>query len=71
MKGARSSEGEGDNASAAWAHAWLPLHCKKRSKLKMKVEREILHSVCKVILNIFAHTTSHIHYTVLYLEQES
>ena len=68
MKGAYSSEGEGDNASAAWAHAWLPHHCKGRSKFKLKCDREILHSMYKVI---YAHTTSHIHYTVLYLEQES
>ena len=67
MKGAHSSEGEGNNASAAWAHAWLPHHCKERSKFKMKIEREKLHSVCKY----YAHTTSHTHYTVLYLEQES
>ena len=70
MKGAHSSEGEGDNASAAWAHAWLPHHCKERSEFKLKVEREILHSMYKVI-NIYAPTTSHTHYTVLYLEQES
>ena len=46
MKGAHSSEGEGDNASAAWAHAWLPHHCKERSKFN---EREIRHSVCMAI----------------------
>ena len=37
MKGAHSSEGEGDNASA---HHW-----KERSKFKLKVGREILHSM--------------------------
>ena len=38
MKGAHSSEGEDDNASAAWAHAWLLHHCKERSEFKLKVE---------------------------------
>ena len=59
MKGAHCSEGEGDNASAAWAHAWLPHHCKERSKFKLKVGREILHSMYKVIKYLCPHNLAH------------
>ena len=55
MKGAHSSEGEGDNASAVWAHAWHLHHCKERSKFKLKVHREILHSMYKVIKYLRSH----------------
>ena len=57
MKGAHSSEGENDNASAAWAHAWHLHHCKERSKFKLKVHKEIilLHSIYKVIKYLCLH----------------